>query len=392
MDFPTWITLGAYGGLGCALLAAGSVSLLALRLRRGSGQQIARASLLSLLACALMLPAIWWLLRRVDVYGPLLSGQEVTFWLVWISLFGWMIPLLTTAVFFAFASPEVGQTEGQPRVSGAPVAATPLSDPARQFYPYGPDRPWGRLTAVEDGAAPAIDLSLEVTLIGRDPADDVILDDDLVSRSHAESRWRAGRAYLLDRGSLNGTLRNTQRVRGLVPLEEGDIIQFGAHRYRFAMLEPTAADALEETRKVATSTTSPPLNTPLALVGEAGALAGQRWELREKTTRIGRDPAAAISIQDASVSRLHAQITRQTSGYYLADLESSNGTRLNGEPVNEPRRIGEGDLLCFGQVCLRCVAGTHTLPPASEESLAVTAPPPDTSTSSALRASISHAD
>jgi hypothetical protein len=163
MDFPTWIALGTYGGLGCALLAAGSVSLLALRLRRGSGQQIARASLLSLLACALMLPAIWWLLRRVDVYGPLLSGQEVTFWLVWISLFGWMIPLLTTAVFFAFASPEVGQTEGQPRVSGAPVATTPLNDPARQFYPYGPDRPWGRLTPVEDGAAPAIDLSLEVT-------------------------------------------------------------------------------------------------------------------------------------------------------------------------------------------------------------------------------------
>jgi pSer/pThr/pTyr-binding forkhead associated (FHA) protein len=383
MDFPTWIALGAYGGLGCALLAAGSVSLLALRLRRGSGQQIARASLFSLLACALMLPAIWWLLRRVDVYGPLLSGQEVTFWLVWISLFGWTIPLLTTAVFFAFASPDMGQTEGQPRLSGAPVAATPHDDPARQFYPYGPDRPWGRLTPVDDGV-PAIDLTLEVTLIGRDPDDDVILDDDLVSRSHAETRWRGGRMYLLDRGSLNGTLRNAQRVRGLVPLEDGDILQFGVYRYRFASLTPMGADALEETRKVAASTASHPLNAPLALVGEAGTLAGQRWELREKTTRIGRDPAATISIQDASVSRLHAQITRQVSGYYLADLESSNGTQLNGEEVSEPRRIGAGDLLCFGEVCLRCADGSSAPPTMSESSPEVSAPTADITTTNAL--------
>src|SRR4051812_21278517 len=144
MDFPTWVALGAYGGLGCALLAAGSVSLLALRLRRGSQQQIAPASLLALLVSALMLAPIWWLLRRFDVYGPTLSGQEVTFWLVWISLCGWATPLLTTAFFFAFATPESAPTVGQARASGAPTTATKLDDPARQSYPYGPERSWGR--------------------------------------------------------------------------------------------------------------------------------------------------------------------------------------------------------------------------------------------------------
>jgi pSer/pThr/pTyr-binding forkhead associated (FHA) protein len=379
MDFPTWVALGSYGGFACALLAVGSVSLLALRLRRGSRQQIARASLVSLIACALMLAPIWWLLRRFDIYGPTLGAQEVAFWLVWISLFGWVIPLLTTAFFFALASPEPAQAAPQPRVSGAPIAATPLDDPARQIYPYGPDRPWGRLTPVDGAAVPAIDLSLEVAVIGRDPEDDIILDDDLVSRRHAEARWRAGQAYLLDRGSMNGTRRNAQKVRGLVALEDGDILQFGVRCYRFALLAPTSADALEETRKVATSSASHPLNAPLALVGEAGALAGRRWELTEKATRVGRDPTAAIVIQDSSVSRFHAQITRQASGYYLADLESSNGTQVNGEPVSEPHRIVAGDQLRFGEVVFRCEEALVISPPATTPP-ELTAPASDVTT------------
>ncbi|HEY7020717.1 MAG TPA: FHA domain-containing protein [Ktedonobacterales bacterium] len=380
MDFPTWVALGSYGGFACALLAAGSVSLLALRLRCGSRPQIARASLVSLIACALMLAPVWWLLRRFDVYGPTLGAQEVAFWLVWISLFGWVIPLLTTAFFFALASPEPPQAAPQTRVSGAPIAATPLDDPARQTYPYGPDRPWGRLTPVDDDAAPAIDLALEVAVIGRDPEDDIILDDDLVSRRHAEARWRAGQAYLLDRGSLNGTRRNAQKVRGLVALEDGDILQFGVRCYRFALLAPTGADALEETRKVATSSASHPLNAPLALVGETGALIGRRWELSERTTRIGRDPAAAIIVQDSSVSRFHAQITRQASGYYLADLESSNGTQVNGEPVSEPHRIVAGDVLRFGEVVFRCEEVPIISAPASMLPPELTAPASDATT------------
>jgi pSer/pThr/pTyr-binding forkhead associated (FHA) protein len=233
---------------------------------------------------------------------------------------------------------------------------------------------------VDDDAAPAIDLSLEVAVIGRDPEDDIILDDDLVSRRHAEARWRAGQAYLLDRGSLNGTRRNAQKVRGLVALEDGDIIQFGVRCYRFALLAPTGAGALEETRKVATSSTSHPLNAPLALLGETGALTGRRWELTEKTTRIGRDPAAAIIVQDSSVSRFHAQITRQASGYYLADLESSNGTQVNGESVSEPHRIIAGDVLRFGEVVFRCEEAPIVSAPASMPPPELTAPASDATT------------
>ena len=283
MDFPTWVALGSYGGFACALLAAGSVSLLALRLRRGSRQQIARASLVSLIACALMLAPIWWLLRRFDVYGPALGAQEVAFWLVWISLFGWVIPLLTTAFFFALASPEPRRRLPQTRVSGAPIAATPLDDPARQIYPVSGQITRGGVWRLWT-MAPPLSLSIcrsKSQLIGRDPEDDIILDDDLVSRRHAEARWRAGQVYLLDRGSLNGTRRNAQKVRGLVALEDGDILQFGVRRYRFALLAPTGDDALEETRKVATSSASHPLN---ALIGACG----ETWRARRPALGVER--------------------------------------------------------------------------------------------------------
>jgi pSer/pThr/pTyr-binding forkhead associated (FHA) protein len=379
IDFPLWFAAGSYGGLACALLAAVSVSLLALRLRRGTRRQIAFAFLTSIIAFALMLAPVWWLLRRFEIYGPAVSSQEVTFWLLWISLFGWITPLVTTAAFFALASPEaLGVSAARGHLSGSLVPVTALDDPARESYPYGPERPWGQLTLVEgEGGEPPIELLAEVTLIGRDPGDDVILDDDLVSRSHAELRWRTGNVYLLDRGSLNGTRRNAQSARGLVQLDDGDILQFGARRYRFVLAPALSAEVAEETRKVASSHASHPLSAPLALVVENGASAGVRWEPLGKVTTIGRDPAADITIQDSSVSRFHAQIARQTSGYYLTDLESSNGVTVNGAPVNEPRQLVSGDVLGFGEIRVRCESG-----PSPAESAAASAP----------ELSVSHAD
>jgi len=378
MDFPTWFAAGTYGGLVCALLAAASVALLALQRRRGTRRQIAFAFLTALIACALMLAPVWWLARWLDVYGPAVGGQEVTFWLIWISLFGWAVPLLTAASFFLFASPELARASATPdRVSETPTAATPLDDPARRSYPYGSDRPWGRLTPMGSDA-PAIDLLLEVTLIGRDPADDVIIDDDLVSRSHAELRWRAGKAWLLDRGSLNGTRRNAHVSRGLVQLDESDTLQFGAQRYRVTIVAPPATAELEETRKVASAHASLPPSVLLTLVAEIGSSPGRRWELREKTTTIGRDPTASVTLDDSSVSRFHAQITRQASGYYLADLESSNGVLVNGAQVTEPHLIVAGDLLCFGEVCVRCDGASSPVAPADERAQELSAAVGDT--------------
>ncbi|MCA9548301.1 MAG: FHA domain-containing protein, partial [Myxococcales bacterium] len=48
-----------------------------------------------------------------------------------------------------------------------------------------------------------------------------------------------------------------------------------------------------------------------------------------RETSIGRHPACTITVAQASVSRKHARIFFEAGGYYVEDLNSSNGTYVN---------------------------------------------------------------
>ena len=57
--------------------------------------------------------------------------------------------------------------------------------------------------------------------------------------------------------------------------------------------------------------------------------------VREETTTIGRMKTNSIVIDDSSVSLMHAKITRKNGEFYLKDLNSTNGTLVNGQQVTE---------------------------------------------------------
>lgn len=63
---------------------------------------------------------------------------------------------------------------------------------------------------------------------------------------------------------------------------------------------------------------------------------------------IGREWACDMSISDRTVSRWHADLRRDPVGWRLADLGSTNGTRLNGWRVTAPVLVRPGDLVTFG--------------------------------------------
>jgi hypothetical protein len=67
---------------------------------------------------------------------------------------------------------------------------------------------------------------------------------------------------------------------------------------------------------------------------------------------IGRDKAAAVCLDAASVSRHHARILVEGPHARLEDLGSKNGTRLNGEQVKGTRELRDGDAVRLGQVQL----------------------------------------
>ncbi|HEY5571930.1 MAG TPA: FHA domain-containing protein [Anaerolineales bacterium] len=83
--------------------------------------------------------------------------------------------------------------------------------------------------------------------------------------------------------------------------------------------------------------------TPV-LVGQAGPLSGQRWQLHD-TLLVGRGANCDIAIPSRQVSRQHARITFTPSGTLLEDLGSKNGTHHNGQPIAKPTVLKDGDVV-----------------------------------------------
>ncbi len=88
------------------------------------------------------------------------------------------------------------------------------------------DRPRAPKATLEQRDAPTVALGPDPVLIGRDPQNDMVLDDRRVSRKHAEIRLRLGRYTLYDLQSTNGTYVNGRRVAERV-LDDGDKISVG---------------------------------------------------------------------------------------------------------------------------------------------------------------------
>jgi hypothetical protein len=62
-------------------------------------------------------------------------------------------------------------------------------------------------------------------------------------------------------------------------------------------------------------------------------------------TPLGRDPEGDVCIDDEAVSWHHVEIESRGGVLMATDLDSRNGTALNGEPLDRPRRLRDGDVL-----------------------------------------------
>lgn len=71
---------------------------------------------------------------------------------------------------------------------------------------------------------------------------------------------------------------------------------------------------------------------------------------------IGRKPENMLCLADRTVSSKHAVISERNAALYLHDLNSTNGTFLNGRRISGTQRLEDGDLLQFGNAVLRVTA------------------------------------
>jgi transcriptional regulator with GAF, ATPase, and Fis domain len=104
------------------------------------------------------------------------------------------------------------------------------------------------------------------------------------------------------------------------------------------------------------------------LIALLGPLRGRNFELNGKTNIIGRLPSNAICIPDQAVSRQHCLLEAEGERVTLQDLDSRNGTRVNGIPVKN-RLLQDGDLIEVGDSQFLFVLGR---PPSAVPSSSVT--------------------
>ncbi|HUY86584.1 MAG TPA: FHA domain-containing protein [Acidimicrobiales bacterium] len=92
------------------------------------------------------------------------------------------------------------------------------------------------------------------------------------------------------------------------------------------------------------------------LVVKRGPNAGSRFQLDPEVTKVGRHPDSDIFLDDVTVSRRHAEVTRRDSGYWVMDVGSLNGTYLNRERVDFAK-LSTGDEVQIGRFKLVFLSG-----------------------------------
>lgn len=411
VNFPTWFNLGSYGGLICCAVTLVVCAFYTFPLRRGSIRQFIVAIACCVISASLVLPAFIWYNLRFGDPRPIVAASEMIVALIYLVICDWVFPLGVMVVYGFFTAPRKAHNLSS---STRQVTRTTLPNPnvvpplfqRRPGMPvpfvFDEETPWGWLEHLE-GRLKGQRLALKriVISLGRDEENDICLDDDMASRHHADLTWNQGNVFVTDCQSLNGVLVNGQRVSGVAPLRQQQVLEIGSHRFLFEFARAPQNPSLEDdpllnhlrgarrfsdhgtgmvTRKTSDhglfenptknlfgdiaparpwldtgEFARPPAPAPVeatsgAFVIRDGELTGKWFPLDRPLLTIGRSFESDVVVNDVSISRLHAQVLRQQDGEYVQDLGSRNGTKVNEQRLSGPYRLKFGDHLCLGNI------------------------------------------
>lgn len=377
--------------------------------RRGTTQQLAGVIVACVISALLLLPAIVWYNVRFSVEQAALPVAEVEVVLAYVALCGWLLPLTSTIMYGLFTVPRISHDSARLPNHHPPVNVDAKQGvaPSRPTTPvpfvFGKDTPWGWLE-YRGGRFHGQRLKLTQALvkIGREEDNDIWLDDETASRYHAELIWSQGRAYITDLDSRNGVLLNGQTIHGSTVVMQGTLLSIGVHCFLFEYAEPPATLAEQDDPLLRHARRAPNTPVPLsqdllsltkpsepdadvsdatldessylwqetaeldsvaqqptalqpdkrggAFVIRSGEMEGKGFLIDRPVVTIGRGIESDVIINDLSISRRHAQVSRQANGDYVQDLDSRNGTKVNDELLEAPRLLQHGDIVCVGDV------------------------------------------
>lgn len=186
--------------------------------------------------------------------------------------------------------------------------------------------------SIEDDQAnkTVVNLVRDEYSIGRAEENTVRLTERNISRLHAKLA-RNGTGWVLEDGaSYNGCFVNGVRVSEPQGLEHGDLVQVGDYRLEITD-EQVSQAAFAKSTVPAMAKGQSMMSQPDRLVMLAGPTPGAEFALAGARVVIGRGEECEISVNHASVSRVHSEIQALGDGRYeIVDRESANGLRVNG--------------------------------------------------------------
>src|SRR5215813_15321290 len=105
---------------------------------------------------------------------------------------------------------------------------------------------------------------------------------------------------------------------------------------------------------------------PVLIIHE-GERAGQRWTIQNDTLTVGRGTECDLVLPERQVSRQHIKIKLVGEQYYIQDLDSKNGTWVNGQQLKGARELRDGDEIHLAlAVRIRFIGSGATSPLATE--------------------------
>lgn len=209
--------------------------------------------------------------------------------------------------------------------------------------------PIARLEVCKGGVAlPDFLLNQEILTLGRAPDNRLCLSEDLtISRYHAEIVWSLDRYVLTDIGSSAGTYLNGAKLKphATQTLNSGDRIKLGGIFELVFRLDQQTQPDLQPVAAAAKSTMVIPEG--MVIPRSSDFSPGLSLRNQQKLT-IGRDLGNAVVIEHPTVSRFHAHILLEKGSYLITDLNSTNGTFVNGQPITTSAKLSVGDLIRIG--------------------------------------------
>ena len=228
----------------------------------------------------------------------------------------------------------------------------------------------GRVVSLTDGREYAV--AGASIVFGRDATCDVVVSGKDVSRRHAEI-VQTPKGYLVVDSSTNGTFVNEVRVEGQRLLARADVIRIGDENFRFYADAASQAAPNPNPGPTATPPAAPqaPSAPPAAPAGagerlkqtmhgapapvlgnflvRSGALKGQRRR------RLGPDQPDPATDRPAGLSPKTVNSTprrRREGVWVLVDLDSTNGTFVDGDRVKGETPLSPGVTVRFGDISL----------------------------------------